>query len=203
MKKGPTMRKYFNPRYSNLNVHLDKEAYEEFKRDWPESHPVGLTQDSRHSPVFASMKDVITDEGKRWELISDCDINKYWSAMIGQFRGNPRAWFCEIAGSQSMAQQHIEGYKDTGIFPYAGWWKSPMEAFEDQVMTHCHNCGVPLRGYGELSQSETGVEVTTKTFVDIAIPKRSARSVKEASSLQEIKPQALTRMTDYIGNGSK
>jgi hypothetical protein len=56
------MRETFNPRVSNLNVQLDREAYDEFKRDWPECMPVGLDKDSRHSPVYASMHDLMITE---------------------------------------------------------------------------------------------------------------------------------------------
>ena len=116
--KAKLMRRIFNPKYSNLNVHLDKDAYNEFKRDWPECKPCGLEKDSRHSPVHGSMMELKTlpdpadpknpipnNEENRWEYISRCDINQHWSGMIGQFRGQPRAWFCEIAGSQSMLMQ--------------------------------------------------------------------------------------------------
>lgn len=141
---GKICRETFDPSHSNLNVHLSREAYSEFKRDWPECSPVGLTQDSRHSPCYVAMKDVlrktcpecvekglrgrkvvsddpltgveilcqfckgvesVPDESKAWELISDCDINKHWSAMMGVFRGQLRAWFCEIAGAQAMLHQ--------------------------------------------------------------------------------------------------
>lgn len=135
--KGAAMRATFDPAVSNLNVHLDKKAFDEFKRDWPESRPFGLDKDSRHSPCYVAMKDVLKkfcptcggngwhtaggndpadcgtcygtgkvyDEPKAWELISNCDINKHWSAMIGVFRGQLRAWFCEIAGAQSILHQ--------------------------------------------------------------------------------------------------
>lgn len=108
MGHGKLMSKVFNPAVSNLNVHQSQEAYDEFKRDWPTSRPFGLESDSRHAPVFASMVDMEVPTEKRWELISDCDINHHWSALVGQFRGKPRAWFCEIAGAQSMLQQDLK-----------------------------------------------------------------------------------------------
>jgi hypothetical protein len=121
------MAKTFDPSVSNLNVHLDKQAYNLFKQGWPDCTPVGLTVDSRHSPVFVAMKDVITqcvgndltrsepDESRIYELISGCDINQHWSAMIGVFRGQLRAWFCEIAGAQSILHQDEPDYPDTGL----------------------------------------------------------------------------------------
>lgn len=106
--KGEIVRKTFNPAMSNVNVHLDKEAADEFRRDWPECIPYGIkgeNHDCSHSPVYTAMKDLIPDEGERWELISNCDINQKWSAMIGVFRGELRGWFCEVAGAQSMLHQ--------------------------------------------------------------------------------------------------
>jgi hypothetical protein len=155
--KGKIMRQTFDPSVSNINVHLDREAYNEFRRDWPESRPFGLDKDSRHSPPFVAMKDVLKmdcpvcngdgdyiddqdsdgedrykdcirckgtgkmyDESRAWELISNCTINQHWSALIGVFRGELRAWFCEIAGAQSMLHQHEPDYPDTGLRPNGG-----------------------------------------------------------------------------------
>ena len=79
---GKLCREIFNPEYSNLNVHTDRAAMEEMRRDWPECHPKGL-HDSRHSPPWVALKDLedMTDE-ERWDLIGRCDINQLWSAMV-------------------------------------------------------------------------------------------------------------------------
>lgn len=219
---GPLMAKTFNPYVSNLNVHQSQEAYDEFKRDWPNSRPFGLDSDSRHSPVFASMVDLGVPEAKRWELISNCDINHHWSALIGQFRGEPRAWFCEIAGAQSMLQQDrpcptCRGtnpvftncptcagsgrYPDTGFYPHPGWWKEPMQHFASQVRFHCHQCGVPMRGHGQLANSTTDSEQTTKTYLPIFQPKRK-RDVSLVTTPEEL-GTPLDLMTDYVGNAKK
>src|SRR5690606_16926104 len=100
--KASIMRDTFNPAVSNLNVHLDKNAYEQFKRDWKESNPFGLTSDSRHSPVHVSMKEVIDDREEMERRISNCDINKHWSAMCVMINDNLYGYFCEIAGSQAI-----------------------------------------------------------------------------------------------------
>lgn len=212
---GTLMRKTFNPAVSNINVHLDKEAAAEFHHDWPEVRVVGLNSDSRHSPPYVAMKDVIDDESKRWELISDCDINKHWSAMIGVFRNQVRAWFCEIAGAQAMLHQDEPDYPDTGLDPAkiyladghdgpkSSWWQLPMFAFASQVKKHCHDCGVPIRGYGELSQAENGVEQTSATHANVYRPKRKGREVQVLTKIGPLKPQSLERMTNYLGNAQK
>lgn len=201
MGHGTLMREIFNPQYSNLNVHQSREAFSEFKRDWPESRPVGLQNDSRHSPVFASLLDMGVPESKRWELISGCDINQHWSAMCGQFRGEPRAWFCEIAGAQSMLHQFDPSYPDTGMPVTDGWWRLPMEKFADQVRHHCHQCGVPMRGRGQLANATGEAEQTTKTYLPVFTPKRE-RAVNVVESPEEL-GSPLRSMVDYIGNSCR
>lgn len=212
MGKAAVMRKTFNPLVSNLNVHLDKNAYDEFRKGWPESRPFGLKEDSRHSPVYVAMKDVIADEGERWDLIADCDINKHWSAMLGVFRGQLRAWFCEVAGAQAMLHQHEPDYPDTGLDPtvlhYNGkgmvpWWQLGMNSFTEQVKKHCHECGVPLRGYGELAQSKNGTEQFSETHADIYRPKTPGRLVQLVTDREQVKEKSLKTFVDYLGNSRK
>lgn len=202
---GMLMRDCFNPQYSNLNVHLDREAYEEFRRDWPESQPFGLESDSRHSPVFVAMRDVIPDESERWRLIADCDINRRWSALIGMFRGQLRAWFCEIAGSQAMLHQDEPDYPDTGVPVEPGWWRRPMADYVPQVRKHCHECGVPMRGRGELAQADelAGKEFVSATHLAIYKPKRRGRQVVVVNDREQVKEQTLSLSTDYVGNAAR
>lgn len=235
---GPEMRRTFNPGHSNLNVHLSRKAWDEFKRDWPESMPFGLDRDSRHAPVHLAMKDVVPDEGERWRLISGCDINQHWSAMIGVFRGEVRAWFCEVAGAQAILHQDEPDYPDTGVpispvepqraeewkamagaavapgSVFSGhfksnepavrpWWQLPMAAFTDQVRKHCHDCGVPLRGHGELAMAADGVEQTSQTHAGIFKPKRPGRRVEVVGSLEQLGTARVGRVVDYYKNGGK
>lgn len=204
---GKVMRETFEPRVSNINVHLDGEAYAEFKKDWPECMPVGLDKDSRHSPPFVAIKDVMPAESKRWMAIADCDINKHWSAMIAQFRGQCRAWFCEIAGAQSILHQYDPEYPDTGV-PIPNelavpWWSLSMEYFRHQVRQHCHDCGVPLRGYGELACATNGTEQVSKTHEAVYRPKKLYRKVEVVERLEQLGVGRLSRMTDYIGNARR
>lgn len=201
---GKKMRETFNPQYSNLNVHLDQQAYVEFKRDWPECHPVGLHKDSRHAPAGGlAMMDVIDDESERWDLISDCDINKHWSAMICVFRGELRALFCEIAGAMSMLHQYDPDWPDLGVPVVPGWWEKPLADFADQVRYHCHRCGVPLDGYGELAQARQGKEQTTLTHADLYKPKTPGRLVELVTDRKQVKEKGVESFVDYIGNSTK
>lgn len=228
---GPAARATFNPSRSNLNVHLDQEAFSEFKQDWPESQPFGLKQDSRHSPPYVAMKDVLRndcdrcggsgdepltamncddclgwgkvyDEAQAWELISGCDINQHWSAMVGVFRGELRGWFCEIAGAQSMLHQHEPDYPDTGVKIEPGWWHGSMDKWAHQVRKHCHECGVPLRGYGELAQSTTGWEQVSATHQSVYQPKVRSRNVELVTELEQLGKPLVTTI-DYLGNANR
>lgn len=209
-----TMRHTFDPRVSNLNCHLNKDAYTLFKRYWPESMPFGLDRDSRHAPVHLAMRDVIPDEGKRWELISGCDINQHWSAMIGVFREQLRAWFCEVAGAQAMLHQHEPDYPDTGLDPSTtkrdgltgretAWWQLPMGAFREQVRKHCHECGVPLRGHGELAMDKDpeACEQTSVTHEGVFNPKRKGRKIQVVETLEQLGTARVGRVIDYLRNG--
>jgi hypothetical protein len=242
---GAECRITFNPARSNLNTHLDRDAYKEFKDTWPESMPFGLNVDSRHSPCYVAMKDVLKktcahcngkggymddtwlgrgfmdcehcdgkghvyDEGRAHELISRCDINQHWSAGIGVFRGELRAWFCEIAMAQSIYHQDNPEYPDTGVvigfesrYPRESWWKEPMTFFANQVRKHCHECSVPLKSYGSLAQSEDGVEQVSETHAAGYLPKKKGRRVELITVLDELQPGKLDKMTDYLGNSKR
>jgi hypothetical protein len=196
---GEICRKTFNPAVSNLNAHLDREAYEEFKRDWPGCGVFGLNDDSRHSPPYIAMQDLIADEEKRWELISNCDINQHWSAMICVVRGELRGFFCEIAGAMAMLHQDDPDWPDMGVPVDENWWRKGMDAFANQARHYCHACGVPLRAYGELAQAADGTEYVSATHADIYRPKQAGRRVKIIRSLDEI-GSTLGRSTKYLQN---
>lgn len=199
--KGPHARMTFNPKVSNLNVHLDQAAYDEMHRDWPEARQQlkGLKDDSRHSPPFVAMQDVIDDEAERWKLIGTCDVNQFWSAMICVFRGELRGYFCELAGAQAMLHQHEPDYPDLGLPITPGWWNQSIDAFGEQVRYHCHACGIPLRGFGDLAVGGR-VEQVSKTHAAVYQPKVRDREVQLVTLRSELGTQPLPKATDYIQN---
>jgi len=219
---GSAARQTFNPSVSNLNVHLSQKAYDEFKRDWPQSMPFGLHEDSRHSPPYVAMQDLPElSESDRWELISGCDVNQKWSAILVNFRGELRGFFCEVAGAQALLHQHEPDYPDLGVPVVRGepaidgewidcdWWKRPMqdEKFAAQARFNCHACGIPLRGHGALAQGPNGqvgdgsgqVEQVSKTHAGVYQPKPKGREV-EIVELQSQLGSPLARSTDYVQN---
>lgn len=194
--KGALARITFNPYHSNINVHGDAEAYAEFERDWPEAlkaRPAhtrdGLTQDSQHGTPYISMVDLGIPEEERWRLIADCDISKFWSAIITVVRGELRCFFCEVAGH--FAALHAdnpdwagsgEKMPDVGLACQPGWWQKPMADFEQQVLTCCHNCAVPLRRPGQLANGGEHEEYS-KTHAFVARPKVRDRPMQLVESI--------------------
>lgn len=183
---GAAMRTTFNPHYSNLNVHLSQEAYEEFKKDWPESRPFGLTEDSLHSPPFVALKDIEPDEGRRWDLISRCDVNQYWSAMVCAIPNRGlRGFFCEVAGAQALLHAHDPGYPDLGINLDGPqpldppWWNRTMEDsnFVEQARWHCHRCGIPSRGLDREWAASGDKELVSISYAELPPLKSKERQV--------------------------
>ena len=197
-EKAAAARITFNPKMSNLNVHLNAAAYDRFQRWWPESEPFGLHEDSRHSPCFVAMKDLIDDEGERWRLISDCDVNQKWSALVGVVpHKGLRAFFCEIAYTQAVLHAEEPDYPDVGLVPYPGWWQLPMTAFADQVRKACHDCGVPLRGYGALATD--GVEQVSAAHAAVYKSKVKGRRIELVTVRSQLGPP-LQSTVEYIAN---
>jgi hypothetical protein len=219
--KAAIARITFNPMYSNLNVHVQREPYEEMVRYWPEAAHVvkgldpawpeaaGRTEDvvgdARHSPPWVAMRDLDrlpggleNTEENRWRLIGECDVNQFWSAMICVVKGELRGYFCEIAGAQAMLHQNEPDWPDLGMPITPGWWNQGIRAFEDQVRYHCHRCGIPLRGFGELAVSGT-TEQTSQTHQLMYRPKIKGRKVEIVTSHTQL-GERLVRATDYIEN---
>lgn len=186
VEKAILMRRVFNPSHSNINVHMNQRAWSLFKQGWPECQIVGLDRDSLHSPVFTSIKDLVPLEEDRWNYISNCDINKHWSPMIGVFRGELRAWFCEIAGSISMLRQDDLDFPDIGLEVSHGWWKKPIQNWTDQIDVCCHRCGVPLRGRGRSAVGDH-TDLITPDYTSFCKPIKT-RFVKMVYSLDQIEP---------------
>lgn len=203
--KGAHAKITFNPRHSNLNVHLDSAAADEIRRDWPEAAPFikGESEDSLHGSPWVSMEDVGIPEAERWRLISQCDINRHWSAMLCVVRGQLRAFFCEIAGAQAMLHQDNPDWRgtgqpmpDTGLPVVPGWWRRGMEAYEQQVSEHCHQCGVPLRRPGQLAVGGE-LDEFSETHRHIARPKTPGRVV-ELVTIQGIPERPARPLTEYL-----
>ena len=112
-----------------------------------------------HAPLLSAVKDIFPEE-KMWELISECDINHYWSGTIIQNKGELRVYFCEVAASFDLARN-----QDNGHPLIQGWWKFGIQEYEDQILRFCPGCGAPGRFKGVLDKEN--VDIYTKTNVDL------------------------------------
>lgn len=199
--KGKICRKTFNPAVSNINVHLDKNAYAEFCRDWPEvkKYIIGKDEDSRHGPPFVAMKDMGMTQEEIYEKAAGCDVNQNWSALIGVIRGKLKAYVCELMYTQAAVHENDQDWPDLGMDPVPGWWKLPMQAFADQVKFHCGMCGMPLRGFGELAIGGKKEQVS-KSHHGWFRPKTAGRTVELVESIEQLNADGLKVSTHYIQN---
>lgn len=155
----------------NLNAHGEKRAQAPLTRLTEHGKKNGnvvwtYLGNSIHAPLLTAVQDVYRDPDTMWEKISQCEINRDWSATIIQnAQGELRAYFCEVAASFDMARGGDGGHKVT-----AGWWRLGIEAFRDQVKTFCPGCGVPAKQKGVKDSLE--MDVFTSSNADIALKQK-------------------------------
>ncbi len=199
--KGAICRETFNPHVSNLNVHLDQEAYNQFVTDWPETKGTinlkGLAEDSRHGPPFVAMQDVGYTDDQINQAASTCDVNQKWSSLIGVFRGELRAYFCELAYSQAALHAEDPNWPDTGLPVVPRWWDHPMEHFADQVRYHCRRCGMPINAFGQFAIGGDREQVSA-THSDWYRPKTSTRPVELVTSIDQLGEGRVPSATSYL-----
>jgi hypothetical protein len=90
-----------------------------------------------HQPILAASAELIPDDAEREKWISECWVNHYWSPIITR----QGAYFCEVAATIS----ELYGL-DLAKPVEPGWWRRPMEYFQDQADACCRRCGcaIPL-----------------------------------------------------------
>lgn len=189
----------------NLNPHGDKKAWENMRKTWPEAKPMGPNDDSRHSPVFVSMRELDelpfpdgsrreNTEENRWELISKCDLNYHWSGAVTVIQGQPVGYFCEIAAAQALRSQD----PTTGMIVVPDWWKKPMQDFAGQARQHCHRCSVPLKGHGELSTKQDGMNVISPEYADMNL--KGKQLIQITTNPDDLHPFGVKKVTQYRQN---
>jgi len=143
---------------------------------------------SEHAPLLTAVKDLFPEK-EMWERISNCDINKEWSASIVQNKGELRVYFCEVAASFDLARNEDHGQPVTD-----GWWKSVARDFEDQIKRFCPGCGVPAKQKGSKDKDE--IDTYTASNADIALKKKGRKAV-----LLEQEMTVNKRVTLYNSGG--
>ena len=143
---------------------------------------------SEHAPLLTAVKDLFPEK-EMWERISNCDINKEWSASIVQNNGELRVYFCEVATSFDLARGEDNGQPVTD-----GWWKFVARDFEDQIKRFCPGCGVPAKQKPQKDSDE--IDTYTVSNADIAL-KNDRKAV-----LLEKEETINKRVTQYNSGGS-
>jgi organic radical activating enzyme len=125
---------------------------------------------SVHAPLLTAVKDVYGDSDM-WKKITECDINREWSASIVQNKdGELRAYFCEVAAAFDLARGGDHGHP---VSP--GWWQQKIEAFSDQIKHFCPGCGVPAKMKGCADKEEK--DTYTRSNADIAVKRKTRNAV--------------------------
>jgi len=188
MQHGEIVKRVFWPNGTyNLNVHGSEKAAAEMRK-WLPGWPVYGERSSHHGQVFGSHKDLGVPEDEWVAKRENCDINQNWSASIVERYGKPFVYFCEVASS-------IDGItgENHGIPAEKGWWKWPIERFQDQIASCCdEHCVVPLRLKGQEDLEDT--YSITKSFVpltELTISKKVSTIVREGVG------ETIRETTDY------
>jgi hypothetical protein len=140
---------------------------------------------SVHAPLLTAIRDLYAEE-EMWEKISQCDINREWSASIVQnAQGQLRAYFCEVAASFDLARG-----TDNGIEVYPGWWTRTANDFRDQIGHFCPGCGVAAKLKGRADSDETDDYTRSNAGIAKNNPKRKVERVTHPNF-------EVRRVTDY------
>jgi hypothetical protein len=151
----------------NLNAHGEKRAQAPLTRMMEHGRGNGKVVwtymgNSLHAPLLTAVKDVYRDPDTMWEKISQCEINRDWSATIVPDRnGELKAYFCEVAASFDIARGG-----DNGLPVYPGWWRQDMQPFAGQVKTFCPGCGAPAKQKASKDCEE--LDTYSETNADLA-----------------------------------
>lgn len=164
----------------NLNAHNDKRGVKSLKNFHNSKHYHGGS--SSHAPILTAIKDLYEGREKEmWNLISNCDVNKNWSASIVQNKGKLRAYFCEIAASFDLARG-----EDHGLEVTENWWNNDINFYNKQINHFCPGCGVAAKLSATLDLKELDTyTISNKDLADLSV-KISGRSVRKINSLDEI-----------------
>jgi organic radical activating enzyme len=185
----------------NLNPHNNTRALPTLSKLYEETVVTGgrsggyYPGNSEHAPVLTACQDVIPDRAQMWNAISNCDVNRDWSATVIQNQGELRIYFCEIAASFDLARNQDHGHP-----LFDGWWRQSIAAFSGQVKKFCPGCGVPARLKGVMDRDDT--DVYSETNADIAL-KAQAKKKRKVIAIDTVESHGLGhRVTKYSANAA-
>lgn len=163
-------------------IELHQEAQKQGALSW------NYRGNSHHAPILTAVKDLFS-EPKMWERITQCDINREWSASIVQNNGELRVYFCEVAASFDLARNQDHGMPLTDK-----WYLKHIQEFGDQIKRFCPGCGVPAKQTGALDKDET--DHYTASNKDIAEKKANRHVVYVQSPDRTNEVRRVTKYND-------
>ncbi len=115
------------------------------------------SQKCQHQPLLVAIQDVVHDPKRRWQLISDCWVQREWSSAYAlDHNGEPKFYFCEVASAFDRIFK-----LGTGLPVEKDCWRGdlkfetnaegvlePIGKFAEQIRSTCWRCGagLPLPG---------------------------------------------------------
>jgi hypothetical protein len=162
---------------------------EKMKADDEENIVWNYVEHADHAPLLTAVKDLYP-EPEMWMKISQCDINREWSASIVQNKGELRYYFCEVAASFDLARGTDYGYPIED-----GWWKKHLLQMRSQVERFCPGCGVPAKQKPYKDYEE--VDVFTESNRDLAEKSQKIKKRKVIYLNPEDRVDAPRRVTQY------
>jgi hypothetical protein len=192
MEHGAIAAETFRRGRLNLNAHADERAAAEIDRWFPGQ----LIEKSRrhqawHGAILVDRRDLGVSDGD-WETMREaCDINRHWSGIIVEREGRPYGYFCEVAATLDGVRR-----ENHGVLAAPGWWREPMETFEQQVRGCCdRGCGVPLRMRGHLDRADV-YDVSSSWAAEIGT---RGRRYPVGAQVHEDLGDRSHELTDYMG----
>jgi organic radical activating enzyme len=178
----------------NLNSHGEQRAEEGLTELATVARSTGgvawnYSGHSDHAPLLTAVKDLYPEQ-EMWDRISNCDINREWSASIVQNKGELRAYFCEVAASFDLARG-----TDHGMPLTEGWWNKQITDFSDQVKRFCPGCGVPAKQKGNKDYEE--IDTYTDSNADLAVKSLAKKNRKIIHLDATQKEEVNKRVTLY------
>ena len=178
-------------------------------------------QSCEHQPTLVSISDVVNDEKHKWELISECWVNRDWSAAYAlDANGEPKFYFCEIASSFDRVFNLGTGL---AVEPYV--WRGeldfqsdengilrPVGPYAQQILQTCGRCGasLPLPGRQDLQLIDDVSQSNLVALQQIGSPMVARGDVKVFDDSQiaqynesRIREEHQWSPQEYIKRGSR
>jgi hypothetical protein len=172
-----------------------------------------VEQHCEHHPVLLAIGDVIKDEKRKWQLISECWLNRDWSAAYAlDSRSQVKFYFCEVASSFDRVMNLDSGLPVTkGVWNHDLWFVPngdgilvPAGAYAGQIFMTCNRCGqaLPMKaGRRDLDFVDDISPMNLTSLRDVNSPMMSRGDFFEANPDDYQEPKHRHYPGSYIKEG--